>query len=143
MKSEEAVLQKNIEKIKREIKTFSRQQFELEQLSRGIEESQEVYSILLKQREEARISLAKAEKGVNIKIISPPSVPVDPVSPNRRLNVILAVLVGACVSLGAAFGSELLKPSIRTPEDVETSLGVPVLGSIRHFDSAGREKVTG
>ncbi len=143
LKSEEAVLQKNIEKIKREIKTFSRQQFELEQLSRGIEESQEVYSILLKQREEARISLAKAEKGVNIKIISPPSVPVDPVSPNRRLNVILAVLVGACVSLGAAFGSELLKPSIRTPEDVETSLGVPVLGSIRHFDSAGREKVTG
>ncbi|RMG65604.1 MAG: hypothetical protein D6715_08255 [Calditrichaeota bacterium] len=143
LKSEEAVLRANIQKIKREIKAFSQQQFELEQLSRGIEESQEVYSILLKQREEARISLAKAEKGVNIKIISPPSVPVDPVSPNRRLNVILAVLVGGFVSLGAAFGSELLKPSIRTPEDVEANLGVPVLGSVKHFDAVGREKISG
>ena len=86
LKAEEDELQASIEKINSQIKDLAQNEFEYSQISRGIEDSREVYSTLLKQGEEARISLAKLESGVKTKLISPAVVPLEPVKPRKKIG---------------------------------------------------------
>ena len=53
-----------------------------------------------------------------------------PVSPNLFLNVLLSIFVGLGAGVGLAYFIEYLDTSIKTTEDLETLLGVPVLGLI-------------
>lgn len=53
-----------------------------------------------------------------------------PVRPNVTLNMLLGVLVGLVLGIGAAFFLEYLDTSVKTLEEVESSLGLPVLAVI-------------
>jgi uncharacterized protein involved in exopolysaccharide biosynthesis len=130
MKAEEQALQNTIDDLNGQIKAFAQKDYELTQLSRGIEDNREVYSMLLKQREEARISQAKLERGVKIKVISPALVPSQPIKPNKRLNVLLAIILGLVSGLGLAFFVEYFDHTVNSPEEVENLLGLPIWGSI-------------
>lgn len=130
---QEEVLKENISEIRRQIRQFVVQENKIAQLKQGIGEKQEIYSVLRKQQEEARISLAKMEGGVDVRIISPPSVPVSPVRPRRKLNVLLSIVVALFVSLGASFASEYFSRTFSSVEEVEAALGVPVLASIHEY----------
>ncbi len=130
LKAEEEILSQQIEKIKNEIRNLAQKEYEYNQISRGIEDERDIYSILLKQREEARLSLAKMEKGVKIKVISPAIVPTTPVKPKKILNIILGVFLGLFGGLGLAFFIEYFDHTINTPDDLEKYAGVTALGSI-------------
>lgn len=64
--------------------------------------------------------------------------PRRPIGPNKPLVIALAALAGLLLSSGAAHLIEFLDRSIRTPEDVERILGVPVIGYIGQLP-AGKE----
>ena len=49
--AEETVLQRSIDRIKREIRDLAQTEFEYKQISRGIDDSQEIYSMLLKRKD--------------------------------------------------------------------------------------------
>ena len=102
-KAEEKELKKLIAKVNQQVKDFSQQEYQIQQLSRGINDSREVYSMLLKQREEARISLAKQDKDLKIKLISPAVVPVKPIRPKKVLNFIVAIILGITCAYGLAW----------------------------------------
>src|SRR5258708_35596477 len=53
-----------------------------------------------------------------------------PVRTNKPLNIILGVVIGLVVGVGLAFFIEYLDTSVKTIDDVERSLGSPVLGVI-------------
>ncbi len=53
-----------------------------------------------------------------------------PVKPNKPLNIALGVIIGLVVGIGLAFFIEYLDTSVKTIDDVERSLGSPVLGVI-------------
>jgi uncharacterized protein involved in exopolysaccharide biosynthesis len=89
LSAEEQILTRQINKIKYEMRNLAQNEYEYNQISRGINDEREIYSMLLKQREEARLSLAKLEKGVKINMISPAIVPTAPVKPKKMLNIIL------------------------------------------------------
>ncbi len=57
-------------------------------------------------------------------------VPIVPSSPNTRLNILVGVVVGLVFALFLAFFIEYLDTSVKTLEDVENALQVPVLGVI-------------
>jgi uncharacterized protein involved in exopolysaccharide biosynthesis len=130
LKAEEQILSSQIEKIKNEIRGLAQKEYEYSQISRGIEDKREIYSMLLKQREDARLSLAKLEKGVKIKVISPAVVPTSPIKPKKILNIILAILLGLFGGLGLAFFIEYFDHTINTPDDLEKYIGINALGSI-------------
>jgi uncharacterized protein involved in exopolysaccharide biosynthesis len=134
LKAEEEVLMASIENTKREVEDFAKKEYDLLQLSRGIEENQEVYTMFSRQREEARISLAKHERGVKVSVISPAYVLPDPVKPKKTLNVVLSVIIGLIGGLGIAFFVEYFDHSISSPTELEKQTGMNVLGSIREFD---------
>jgi len=139
IRAEEKVLNEKLEEIRREIQDFVEKQHQLEQITRGIDDKRDVYSVLLKQKEEARISLAKSEERVSVKVISPPTIPVTPVRPKRKLNILISIFVGLIVSLGTAFLMEMISPTFSTVEEVEKVLNIPVLGSIHEFSAHGED----
>ncbi len=53
-----------------------------------------------------------------------------PVSPNLFMNVLLSIFVGMGAGVGLAYFIEYLDTSIKTADDVERVLGLPVLGLI-------------
>ncbi len=53
-----------------------------------------------------------------------------PVRPNKPLNIALGIIIGLVVGVGLAFFIEYLDTSVKTIDDVERSLGAPVLGVI-------------
>ncbi|MCB0289183.1 MAG: hypothetical protein KDH97_02885, partial [Calditrichaeota bacterium] len=109
LQAEEKILRDLMQRTRQEISGLAQREYELAQLSRGIEDTREIYSILLKQREEARISLAKLQEDVKIKVINPAVAGVNPVSPNKKLNVLLAILFGLIGGVGLAVGMERMK----------------------------------
>jgi len=131
LRAEEKVLKSSIKSLKEEIQDFAGKEYELVQLSRGIDENKEVYSMFLRQREEARISLAKLERGVKVSIISPAFISPDPVRPRKALNIILSVLMGLMGGLVLAVFAEYFDDSVSSPAELEKLTGLDVLGSIR------------
>ncbi len=53
-----------------------------------------------------------------------------PVSPNLFMNVLLSIFVGLGAGVGLAYFIEYLDTSVKTADDVERLLGLPVLGLI-------------
>lgn len=71
----------------------------------------------------------------NVKVLSVSGIPTSPVSPNILLNTAIATVVGFLLGVGLAFLREMLDRRIRTEEQVQQILDLPVLGSIPDIDS--------
>jgi capsular polysaccharide biosynthesis protein len=55
---------------------------------------------------------------------------LSPVKPSLKMNVAIAFVVGLMVSIGIAFLLDYLDNTVKTEEDIEKQLGLPVLGAI-------------
>ncbi|WP_214825879.1 YveK family protein [Exiguobacterium algae] len=66
----------------------------------------------------------------NVKVLSSASVPMFPVKPNIVLNTAIAAVLGMMIGVAMAFLKVVLDRRIKTEQDVETILELPVLGSI-------------
>ncbi len=95
--------------------------------------SQEIYVMLAKRYEEARIS--EVMEPTDVQIIDVAIAPDKPIKPKKLLNVVIAAILGLFTGTGLAFALEYLNKTVRTSEDVQQYLDLPVLGSIPAFDS--------
>lgn len=65
-----------------------------------------------------------------LEVYSRPGLPGAPSSPNYRLNLITGAVIGLLAGIVVAFISNYFDTSIKTLEDAERSMGLPVLGVI-------------
>lgn len=72
----------------------------------------------------------------NVSILSKAQLPDNPspVSPKPMLNMAIAFVVGLMIAIGLAFLLEYLDNTIKTEEDIETILELPVLGAVMEAD---------
>jgi polysaccharide biosynthesis transport protein len=83
----------------------------------------------VRQRAQAQtMEMAMPRVAVSIKQVAEPS--AFPARPRVTLNLALGGLIGLVLGLGLAFFIEYLDTSVKTMEDVENLLGVPVLAII-------------
>ena len=68
--------------------------------------------------------------GGDIQVMDAATVPVSAVSPNKKMNLAIAFLVGLMGSMGLAFVLEMMDRTIKTEDEVERYIGVPVIGMI-------------
>lgn len=100
----------------------------LSQLQTTMKLYQEIYINLLNNLEAIR--LARLQNTPNVVSIESAIVPTKPVSPKPLTNTGLAAVVGLMLAGGVAFLIEYLDDTIRTPEDVERVLKLPIIGYI-------------
>lgn len=66
----------------------------------------------------------------NIKTIEEVQLPENPISPNKKMNIAIAFLLGLMVSVGLAFLLEFLDNTFKSKEQLERELDIPVIGVI-------------
>ena len=63
-------------------------------------------------------------------VIDKAQTPVNPVSPNKKMNILIAGVLGVMIGLFIIILIEFLNNKINTPQDIEKELGLPLLGVI-------------
>lgn len=98
-------------------------------LQRRAEILQEIYLLLQTRLQEAQIVAAVDDESVQV--VEPAALPFNPIKPNKRLSLILALLLGGVIGGGIAFVRENMDNTIHTREDLHGVVDdVPVLGLI-------------
>ena len=72
----------------------------------------------------------------NVSILSEAQISENPapVAPNPLLNIAIAIVLGAMIGVGIAFLLEYLDNTIKTEDDIEKKLQIPVLGVVAHVE---------
>ena len=108
---------------------------ELLALERDYENLMENYQHLHQKRMNANITenLDKRQKGERFRILDPANLPIQPEGMRREFIALGGVGGGVGLGLGLVFLLELLSPTFRRSDDVEVSLGFPLLATIPSF----------
>jgi len=138
-----AKLKSQILEYKGRIENTPRREQELKSLERDYNNVSSKYNMLLNKKLETEISinLNKKQKGERFQIIDPARLPEKPVFPNMKMLFLLALVVGPNIGLGLVFLLEYLDTSFRSPTDIESNIGFPVLATIpKIFDQKYRRR---
>ncbi|MBN1577200.1 MAG: polysaccharide biosynthesis tyrosine autokinase [Chitinispirillaceae bacterium] len=104
---------------------------ELLRLKRSKEVYENLYTLLLEKAEEERIK--SASSSVGIKIVDLPVMPVKPVAKNQTQLYLAGLLLGLLLGFGLAFFIEFNDTTIKSNDDIERYIELPVLGTIPHI----------
>lgn len=66
----------------------------------------------------------------SIQVMDGAKIPQKPIKPNKTLNVAIAFFIGLVASLGLTFALEFMDSTIKTEENIDRYLGIPVIGII-------------
>ena len=78
-------------------------------------------------------------KANNVSIQDPATIPIQPDRPKKRVNVLLAVIVGLFGAVGIAFFFEYLDDVVRDYDDLEKIAQWPLLGGIPMINLTGKK----
>ncbi|EOU1697801.1 capsular biosynthesis protein [Clostridium perfringens] len=71
----------------------------------------------------------------NVQVIQKPQLPEHPVSPNKKVNILIAFVLGLMVGLGIVLILEYLDNTFKSREELEKTLDLPIIGTIPDYDS--------
>ena len=97
-------------------------------LKRVAETDRALYNTLLTRFNE--LSATAGATSNNVSMVDVAQVPRTPSSPNLIINLVVALRGGTILAAGFVFLREQFDDVLRTPEDVERKLGIPLLGLI-------------
>ncbi len=103
---------------------------ERDRLQGSVDRQKTTYSVLADNITRTRVIRSINIGDASLMVVARGVVPTDPIKPNKRLNVTIAVLLGLMVSTLLAFLLEFLDNTIKTPEDVQRHLAIPVLANV-------------
>jgi hypothetical protein len=110
------------------------QQTEIVRLTGDVTQAQNKYNDTLNKRQDAELSneQTKADVGQRLRIVDQPQVPLAPTS-GKKKKIMTAgtfLMLGVVLSVGALVLATVLDHTLRTPRDVETRLGIRLLGEV-------------
>ncbi len=127
-KANEAVTERNFNAARGDIQNLNRKEFQLASLEREVATSRQFYDMFVQRFKETNLS---GEMQSAIARIIDPATPGGQAGPNRQRIVVIAVVLALILGAGLALLIERLNNTLKTSHDVETKLGVPVLGVLQ------------
>ena len=107
-----------------------------------MKEAEDNYQLYEKKQEEARIAdQLDQNKITNVSVAEAPVPSQLPVRPNRALNLVLGIFLGAMVSIGSVIAAEFIREDIQSPRELEVLTGLPVLATVPHERSSTRSLI--
>ena len=100
----------------------------LEELARQAETDRALYESVLRQIKET--SLSKDVKANAVSVIEHSPLPQSPVSRRPTRTIVLGLLGGLAVGSAFVFGADALDRSIKTVDQAENTLGLPVFAAV-------------
>ncbi len=128
----EKVLQKTISDFENEALDINKKELKYMIYQRNMETTQKLYDALLSKLKESNIS-SNIDVS-NIRITEMATTPIAPIRPDKRRNILLGIAFGILAGIGLAFFQEYLDQTIRTEEDIQKFLGLPVLTVVPKAD---------
>jgi len=129
----EQVLQKTMGDFENDALATNRKELNYAILQRNVDTNQKLYDTLLAKMKETNI--VNNFDVSNVRIADRAHVPLEPVKPKKKLNLILSIIFGLMTGISLAFLLEYADQSLRTSEDVERYLGLPVLSVVPLADT--------
>ena len=138
VKRRQAHISGEIAQYERRVEHTPEREQKLKTLERDYENLQKNYQSLLDKKLSAGMqkSLAQGRKGAKFSIVDPAYTPVVPVVPNIPIIMAAGLVLGCALGFGGAVGLELMGRGFRSAEEVEVTLGLPVIASIPLYESA-------
>ena len=128
MISEKKAQRANLEKLSTE---FVGQERHLTELDRDIEQTTNNLKMMREKLEEARVNEElRRERFSNIHVFQPATFVERAVSPKKKILGAGFVVLGLLTGLALSFLREGSAPTLRTADDVESRLGIPVVSTI-------------
>lgn len=126
--TQETMLEKKLDELRTSALNVDSRSIRYNLLKRDVDTNRELYNALLQRVKQ--VSMAGNVRPSNISIIDHAQVPTSRYAPSLSRNLSMGLLLGAFLGIGSALFLEYLDDTLKTPEDVETHLGIGVLGII-------------
>jgi polysaccharide chain length determinant protein (PEP-CTERM system associated) len=127
--AEQEQIQQQIKLYQARVQSSPAVEQEYTELSRGYQTALDYYNDLLKKRNESVMAtdLERRQQGQQFKVFDPANLPDQPAFP-KKLNFLLGGFGGGlCLGLGLCLLLEMQDTSLRSEQDVEFALQLPVL----------------
>lgn len=129
--SREEALRAILAREEQTLSALPNKELELARLMRDARVLEEIYIMLMKRNEETRI--AEAMQTASVQVIDYALVPEQPIKPRLKLNMAIAGVLGIFVGVGVAFLLAFIDDTVKTKDEVEKLLELPVLAQIPDF----------
>ncbi|PYV58607.1 MAG: lipopolysaccharide biosynthesis protein [Acidobacteria bacterium] len=105
---------------------------EYKQLTRDYDTAQKFYDDQLakKKESETQAAMVREQQGEQMRVLNAADLPESPSFPNRLLFAGGGLAGGLALGLGLALWLELRDTALRTENDVQAAIGLPVLGQV-------------
>ncbi|CCK78943.1 GumC family protein [Desulfobacula toluolica] len=132
--SREKTLEKTISEFESDALDTSSKELKYTILQRSVNTSQNLYDLMVSRVKESNI--LQSSDASNIRLVEKAMVPLAPVSPNKKRNLLLSIVLGLFGGVGLAFFLEYLDQTVRTEEDIHTHFNLSVLSVIPEADKS-------
>ncbi len=136
---EEKRLRSFLEGAKQEALGVNKLELQYAQLKRERDENRQVYDLMVKRQKE--VDVVGLLRTNNIRLLDPALAPTSPVRPNRPQNVALALVLGLLLGIGLVVMLELSDSTVKSQDDVERGLGLPLLGILPSIPTPDGEEI--
>jgi uncharacterized protein involved in exopolysaccharide biosynthesis/Mrp family chromosome partitioning ATPase len=133
LRNREEFLNRQIGELQQKNRELPTLELSLQRLQREAKTNDDLLALLKTKHQEALIK--EAEQIEEVSIVRPATEPDAPIGGETANTMLVGAVLGLAIGLVLAFVRENLDTSIGTIEDVESYLGVPVLGVVPHIDS--------
>jgi polysaccharide biosynthesis transport protein len=131
-----ATLSQSLESYRAQVATLPKLQQQQNELERQLDATQNSYNTLLKQSQETQVASNPALG--NARIVSEAVVPDQPNAPRKSLYIATGLILGSVLAFLTLYGLEKLNKSLRTVDEIQKQLDLPILGVIPF---AGRRRL--
>jgi polysaccharide biosynthesis transport protein len=103
-----------------------------------VETRRDLLDDLMRQQSEAGVTASlQTQRESNVRVVDRALVPGAPFRPSLRRNLTLGLAMGLLLGIGGVLAVDFLDRTLKTPEQIERYLGVPLLGVIPDVSVAG------
>jgi polysaccharide biosynthesis transport protein len=101
-------------------------------LQREQDSNQQLYEAVLKRVKETGVQGGLESN--NARVVEEATPPGSPIRPRKQLALLMSLLVGLGLGVAAAVTIEYFDTSVKSPEDIERALGLPIIAVVPLFE---------
>ncbi len=128
----EANIAQLLDDAKNSTMTLNEKFIQYQNLERKVDTSRQLYEALIARIK--RQQLTDRAQSIEVYMLEKAATPDNPVSPNKKRNLMFGLLLGVMGGIGLCFFVDYLDNTVKSPDEAQDRFDLPVLGSIPRLD---------